>query len=170
MTDIVGLVWIAVALLGGLGLLGLLRGRAARPLDLRDPADQLIAVSRADFAPRPIMNRAEFKRFCWIEAWARDRPYRLFAQVSYGEVIRSPDREGHASVNAKRADFVLVDEDGLPALVIEYQGTGHYRGNAAARDKVKRAALAKAGVPLLELFPKQGRGEVIEEIEAVLKA
>lgn len=172
MSGLPSLVWIVLAALGAVGLLRLVAGSRGgnRALDLRDPADQLIAVRRADFTSRPLMNKSEFRRFCWIEDWARDRDHRLFAQVSYGEIIRSDDREAHASVNAKRADFVLVDADGLPALVIEYQGGGHHQGNAAARDKVKRAALAKADVPLLEVYPKQSRAEVLASVEAMLDA
>lgn len=164
MTELVLIVLVAAAGLTALRLLG----RRARPLDLRDPADQLIAVRRADFAPRAIMNQAEFRRYCWIEDWARGRPYRLFTQVSYGEVIRSSDPQAHASINSKRADFVLVDAGGLPAAVIEYQGTGHYRGNAKARDAVKRAALHRAGVPMVELFPRHDRDAVIGLVEAAL--
>ena len=160
--------FLLLAALGALAVLKLVLGRGVRPLDLRDPAYQLIAVRRADFEPRPILNKSELRRFAWIEDWARGGPYRLFAQVSYGEVIRSPDREAHASVNSKRADFVLVDAAGMPAAVIEYQGSGHGQGNAAARDEVKRAALAKAGVPLVELFPKQSRAAVIEALEDAL--
>ena len=163
---------LALIVVAGAGALAALRlvGGGRRTLNLRDPADQLIAVKRADFSPRAIMNRSEFKRFAWIDEWTRGRPYRLFTQVSYGEVIRSDDRDAHASVNSKRADFVLVDDAGMPACVIEYQGTGHHRGNAAARDKVKRAALAKAGVPLVELYPKQDRTAVIAAVEDALDA
>ena len=161
---------VVIACLAVAGVVAVLRllGGGTRPLDLRDPADQLTAVKRAAFEPRAIMNRSEFKRFTWIDEWARGRPYRLFTQVSYGEVIRSADRDAHASINSKRADFVLVDEAGIPACVIEYQGTGHHRGNAAARDEVKRAALAKAGVPLVELYPKQDRAAVVTAVEDAL--
>ena len=162
-----GIALIVLGLVGAVAALAQL-GRGRRPLDLRDPKDQLRAVRRAEFAPCPILNRAEMRRYGWIEAWTRDRPYRLFAQVSYGEILRSSDPDAHASINAKRADLVLVDADGVPAAVIEYQGSGHYQGNARARDAVKRAALERAGVPLVELFPHQDRRAAIAAIEAAL--
>lgn len=37
-------------------------------------------------------------------------------------------------------------------LAIKYHGSGHYRGNAAARDAVKKEALHKAGAGYLEFI------------------
>ena len=138
--------------------------------DLADPRVQLRAVKRAEFSPRPILNRSEFARFRWLEDWARGREYRVFAQVPYGEVLSSPDRDAFRSINSKRADMLIVDGRGLPVLAVEYQGEGHWRGDARQRDAVKRAALAAAGVALLEIEPGHSRAEVIAEVEAVTNA
>lgn len=40
-------------------------------------------------------------------------------------------------------------------MAIEYQGSGHYQNDAAARGAVKREALRKAGVGYLEVFPNE---------------
>ena len=39
-----------------------------------------------------------------------------------------------------------MDPDLRVRHALEYQGTGHHQGNAAARDAVKKAALRKAGI------------------------
>ena len=44
-----------------------------------------------------------------------------------------------------------MDDRGWPLAVIEFQGKGHYRGNAAERDAVKRTVLAKAGIRYIEV-------------------
>ena len=59
-------------------------------------------------------------------------------QVSLGEVVQTvgrtdADNAAFRWINSKRADFLVVDGGGWPLAVIEYQGKGHYRGNAAER-------------------------------------
>lgn len=82
---------------------------------------------------------------------------RTFTQVSYGEFLKGNTRSAFAKVNQKRADFVVADAAGTVLCVIEYQGSGHYGRGPAARekaeknDKVKRAALASASVPMVEV-------------------
>lgn len=39
-----------------------------------------------------------------------------------------------------------MDENCRVVHAIEYQGTGHHQGTAAARDAVKREALRRAGI------------------------
>ena len=58
----------------------------------------------------------------------------------------SPDAEAHGCINSKRVDLLLVDPDCRARHAIEYQGTGHHQGSAAARDAVKKEALRKAGI------------------------
>ena len=74
------------------------------------------------------------------------------AQVSLGEVLEGSSTEAFNTINAKRVDFLLVDETMRPRHAIEYQGQGHHQGAAAARDAVKKEALRKAGVGYGEVF------------------
>ena len=150
-------------LAGLIAVFALTRGGRA---DIADPRVQLRAAEGARYTPRPIMNRTEFKRFLWLEEWAAGTPYRVFAQVPYGEVLGTPDRDAFRAINSKRADILVVDARGLPVAAIEVQGAGHYQGNARARDAVKRAALERAGVPLIEVFEGTTRAELIAAVEA----
>lgn len=100
--------------------------------------------------------------------------HRVMAQTSMGEILRPKKdtgeayerRDAHASINSKRLDFALFGDDGLIALAVEYQGTGHHQGKAFARDAVKKEALRRAGVPVLEvnagMKPSAMRAQLME--------
>jgi hypothetical protein len=82
--------------------------------------------------------------------------WRVWPQVSLGEVVQTvgrteADNAAFRWINSKRADFLVVDGSGWPLAVIEYQGRGHYRGNAAEPDAVKRTVLPRAGVRYIEV-------------------
>jgi hypothetical protein len=121
--------------------------------DLSNPGQQLDAVMAAPFKKRKLLSREEFRVFkiAVDEAAAARRGHRVFAQTSLGEILRSPDDDAFHSINSKRVDVLIIDPWGWPELAVEYQGTGHYQGTAAARDAIKKEALRKAGVRYLEV-------------------
>jgi Protein of unknown function (DUF2726) len=121
----------------------------------RRVAQQLHAVSEAKFEKRRLLGLSEFRVFQIIEedVAAARRGYRVFAQTSLGEVLKSPDDDAYGSINSKRVDILIVDRGGWPVAAVEYQGRGHYQGTAAGRDAVKREALRKAGVSYIEVLP-----------------
>jgi hypothetical protein len=138
--------------------------------DFTDPGQQLNAVMAAPFERRKLLNVSEHKVFKIIERdiWSARRGYRIFAQTSLGEILRSPDEQAFRSINSKRVDILIVDPDSWPVLAVEYQGSGHYQGTAAARDAVKKEALRKAGVGYVEVSenddPAQIRARVRHEL------
>jgi hypothetical protein len=67
-------------------------------------------------------------------------------------------------------DIVVISGDGFPVAAIEYQGGGHYQGNAAARDAVKREALRKAGVKYVEISETHSHDETAALVRAALAA
>ncbi|WP_232309449.1 DUF2726 domain-containing protein [Gluconobacter cerinus] len=74
-------------------------------------------------------------------------------------------KQAFSSYSGKRVDFLRIDRYGLPVLVIEYNGTGHdLSGDADDRMAVKRLALQKAGIPLLEIPEKMGRPHIMAAI------
>ena len=113
-----------------------------------DAAEQLRQVMEAAFTPRALLNRPEAQVFKALDAAviARNPSWQVMAQVSLGEFLASPDTEAYFAVNSKRVDFALMDPDCRVRHALEYQGTGHHQGNAAARDAVKKEALRKAGI------------------------
>ena len=77
---------------------------------------------------------------------ARNPGWQVMAQVSLGEFLGCEDREAYGCINSKRVDFALMDETCRVRHALEYQGSGHHQGTAAARDAVKKEALRKAGI------------------------
>ena len=100
------------------------------------------------------MNRSEYRLFLKLESWIRQQHggYRLFAQVSLGEILQIKDYNAFRAVNAKRCDFLIINWKGFPVIVIEYQGSGHHQKHAAERDAIKRTALESAGIAFVEVF------------------
>ena len=113
-----------------------------------DAAEQLRRVMEADFTPRALLNRPEAQVFKALDTAviARNPGWQVMAQVSLGEFLASPDTDAYFAVNSKRVDFALMDPDCRVRHALEYQGTGHHQGSAAARDAVKKDALRKAGI------------------------
>ncbi len=113
-----------------------------------DSADQLRTVMGGNFTARPLLNKGEARLFGELDkaVAARNPGWQVMAQVCVGEFVASADPETYACINSKRVDLLLVDSDCRARHAIEYQGTGHHQGTAAARDAVKKEALRKAGI------------------------
>jgi len=139
--------------------------------DLTDAGQQLNAVMAASFEKRRVLNWSEYQAFKIIEAdvAAARRGYRVFAQTSLGEVLMSPDEDAFRSINSKRVDILIVDKSGWPLAAVEYQGNGHYRGTAAARDAVKKEALRKAGVRYVEITATDSADQIRSRVREQLR-
>lgn len=114
---------------------------------------QLVTVRSNEFYKRPLMNKSEYGVFCRLEKLlsASHRGYRVFSQVSLGEILGSDDKQAYLAINSKRADFVIIDWSGQPIAVVEYHGSGHFKDDAIVRDAVKREACSNAGIAFIEL-------------------
>lgn len=138
---------------------------------LHDPAEQLRAIINAKFQRKRLMNQTEFTVFRAAEA-VLPFGYRLMAQTSLGEVLGTKktsdpmaDRRAHASINSKRLDMAVIDRAGFVALAIEVQGAGHYgKHTTFIRDAVKREALRRAGIPILEVYPDWNDARIQAEV------
>jgi Protein of unknown function (DUF2726) len=129
----------------------LLRFDQQKP-DLTDVGQQLRAVMAGSFEKQRVLSSSEYRVFAIIESEiaAQRAGYRVFAQTSLGEILKSSNQDAFHSINSKRVDILVVDRSGWPFLAVEYQGDNHYQGTAAARDAVKKEALRKAGVRYME--------------------
>jgi hypothetical protein len=144
------------------------------PHDVTDPKAQMECVARVDFEPQRLLNKSEYRILLMLEAVTRDQ--RGMAQTSMGELIRP--KKGSASeydcnlayrsINSKRIDFVVIDRFGTPVLAVEYQGTGHYHSRSFMQDAVKREALRKAKVPLIEVHSDYGTADITKRLQASL--
>jgi len=150
---------------------------AGRVSDPADPMQQMKAVQACDFECTRLLNRSEARLLPILEAVARElnQGHRVMAQTCLGEIIRpkgssSNDRNrlAYNAINAKRLDFALFDRSGYLVCAVEYQGTGHHQDNAFLRDAIKREALRKAGVTMLEIRPDFTPDLVAASVRAIL--
>ena len=152
---------VAVLFIGGLSPPRRWRSRTAFRLvrfdqqqkpDLTDVGQQLRAVMAGSFEKQRVLSSSEYRIFAIVEdeITAQRAGYRVFAQTSLGEILRSNNHAAFHSINSKRVDILVVDRGGWPYLAVEYHGDGHFQGTAAARDAVKKEALRKAGVRYIE--------------------
>ncbi|MTI08240.1 DUF2726 domain-containing protein [Curvivirga aplysinae] len=125
--------------------------------------EHLRLVKKGKIFAQPLMNKSEMRLYTELRNWQRasgKTNLNLFSQVSMGEILATVKEETRRSFNAKRLDFLFVDQDAMPCIAIEYQGQGHFGDDAKQkkqvekRDKVKRLALEKAGIVLVEIFPE----------------
>lgn len=139
--------------------------------DRPDPAAQLNTVMNAEFRPKRLMSRNEARAFLQIERLLRGHSmgWRVMAQVSLGEVLTSTDAKAFAAINSKRVDMLVIANDGHPLAAVEFQGSGHYLGTAAARDAVKREALRRAGVDFIEVKPDYSDEDLVFEIARLVR-
>lgn len=150
------------------------RGAAPDPRSRRERAvEQVRTVEDSGFERRPLLNSEEARLLPVLERAARElgQGHRVMAQTSLGEVIRPTDRNdwaAQAAINAKRLDFAIIDRWGMLACAVEYHGTGHYQDSAALRDTVKREALRKAGVRMIEVHPGFSPEDLRREVGGVL--
>ena len=138
-----------------------------------DAAEQLRCVMEADFKSRALLNRPEAQVFKALDTAviARNPGWQVMAQVSLGEFLASEDKDAYFAVNSKRVDFALMDPDCRVRHALEYQGTGHHQGSAAARDAVKKEALRKAGIGYHEIVAGHTTpGEVKRLVEKLVPA
>ena len=107
----------------------------------------------AEFKPRALLNNPEARVFRELDKLviARNPKWQVMAQVSVGEFVSSDDPVAYGCINSKRVDLLLMDGDCRARHAIEYQGTGHHQGAAAARDAVKKEALRKADIGYHEI-------------------
>ena len=148
------LLWIVTVLVLVMVALALARPRS------RGRPDQVATVSHqaVSWRRRAVLNHNEGLVYESAQAVLEqmEPSWKVWPQVSLGEEVETQgrtkaDREAYRWINSKRADFLVVDGRGWPLAVIEYQGRGHYRGNATERDAVKRTVLPRAGVRYIEV-------------------
>jgi len=135
-----------------------------------DPNEQIRHVLKADYRTRKVMNRSEYAVFAETRRLLErlGGGHHVFPQVPLGQILQTPCSEASRAVNAKRLDLLIVDAVGLPATAIEYHGGGHFQGDAIQRDRIKKVALERAGIPLIELYEDWSPDALAESLRSAL--
>jgi hypothetical protein len=139
-----------------------------------DAADQLRIVMASDFHAQPLLNKSEKRLFEALDRLVIELAppgWQVMAQVSLGEILKSPSKDAFLAINSKRVDLLIVDADAKPRHAIEYQGSGHFAGahTTAARDAVKKEALRRAGIGYVEVVGgEMNMGELRRVVEKLV--
>ncbi len=131
--------------------------------------------------PKPLLNGEEREMYRRVRELLTAAPYSQFlimAQVSLGELFNTRPFGDQAAAaayyafNARRSDLVIIDREGNPVLVVEYQGGGHFQKTYYLRDEIKRRVFQRAKVRALEiagnLSPQEAVARVREQLDAIL--
>lgn len=121
-----------------------------------------IFLIQSRFERKPLLNHSEKRLFFQVsKVLSRfQKGYFVYPQVSYGEFLTSRNSTRFFTINARRADMVIVDKNFLPVAIIEFQGRGHWghsrRSSLASKrgDKLKKMAARSARLPFIEVFPE----------------
>lgn len=113
--------------------------------------------NNTDFKAIRLLNKEEMKVYDALVQniqLTSDHRYKIFAQVSLGEILKNDDQSSFNRVNQKRADFCIVDHQYMPIAVIEYHGGGHFQGDYKKRDAIKQQACEYAGITYHAIYAK----------------
>lgn len=147
----------------------------AQENDVKNTDNQGRFIAAAALKTKRLLNREERAVYRACIQFVRGTRLKVCPQASMGEAIAAEAEDqaaadnAHASYNSKRIDLLICDEDWLPLVAIEHQGSGHYQGNAEARDRVKRLALERAGIGLVETCQHMERDDVVALLEAEVR-
>lgn len=142
--------------------------------------DRLSALQATTISVKKPINKEAYGVLVKIEkVLSSDAPKaRVLAEVGMGAFLTTGDRDGllsddklaFTSFNAKRVDFLIIDAFGQPRFVVEYQGSGHHLGGTAAeRDMLKREAIRRAGIELVEIFNFHSDAEVFSLLQGAVQ-
>ncbi|PWK59537.1 DUF2726 domain-containing protein [Roseicyclus mahoneyensis] len=118
-------------------------------------------AQKVGWRKKRLMNKPEFALYRELHGLVGQSGagHRLFAQVAFGAFLEATARAdleeiksaAFYAVQRKVADFLIIDRYGQPVAVIEYQGSGHFLGNAHDRDHAKRIVCKFSGLPYIEV-------------------
>lgn len=148
--------------------------------DVSDVENQIRFIRQTELhAVRPV-NREAAQVLYALDEWIEEcRPeWRVAFEVSMGSFIKTScdandaqQKAAFSSYNSKRVDFLLIDRFGMPTLAVEYHGSGHeLSDDAEDRMQVKRLALERAEIPLVEIPAKATRNDIKRMISDCLTA
>lgn len=134
----------------------------------RKRRSQLEIVNQSGYRAVSLLNNEEKVCFYAINDALDHDTHFLFIQVSMGEVIKPYKKFGGYVTNNKRFDFLVTDRQFNPALVVEYNGTGHFQNNWKERDQVKEIACEKAGLPFFVITYNEDKSILVSKIRSLL--
>ena len=126
--------------------------------------ENLRIILANNYQKQKVCNRLE--RMAYLAALGivleRQRKERVLAQVCLGEFLRNPDKRAHSAINSKRVDVLVCDDDFMPLVAIEIDGSGHRLSDLTdINDEGKEHALRSAGIALIRITAKEDDAETV---------
>lgn len=106
---------------------------------------QVVIAGSGRYRRKRLLNKGEEKLLWALIKSSKANDYRVFPQVSLGEILIA-EGEAFSAINSKRADFCLTDKNFYPIAMIEFYGSGHDDETSKERDEVKKKAAECAGI------------------------
>jgi hypothetical protein len=131
------------------------------------------------FKKTRLLNREEYPLFCDVRRLCKETTvprYFVAPQVSFAELF-AVDGEGSApGLNSVRSDLAIIGRTGLPLVMIEYHGSGHFgdddddRALVELRDEFKATVCKKSGVPQVVITEAEEPSVWRDKIEAAISS
>lgn len=148
--------------------------------DLKDTNNQIKFIAQCTLRATAPVNKEASLVLYTLDEWVRSNQptWRVSFEVGMGAFIKTPyepenriSASAFSSYNSKRVDFLVVDNCGFPKLAVEYHGTGHdLSGDATDRMNVKRLALERARIPLIEIPANTSKAGILDMIYKTIGA
>jgi hypothetical protein len=128
------------------------QARAATERKRKEKVGALQRAEQGSFSKKGLFNKSELRIFHLLEDEIKSAalPLRVMGQTSLRGFLET-DSQSYFALGERRADFVVADAEGNVALVVEYNGEGHFQNEPERRDAIKSIAFGKAGIPFLTI-------------------
>ena len=99
------------------------------------------------FEKQRVLSPSEYRVFAIIESeiTAQGGGYRVFAQTSLGEILRSKNEDAFRSINSKRVDILVIDRSGWPSWLSSIRATVIIKVRQRRGTQLKKKLFAKLG-------------------------
>ena len=135
---------------------------------------RLDAINNTEFTRKPILNSGELIAFNTILSYLEEKNSSLIlcTQIPIISMVKEYNHRKFPLAGGMYCDFVLMNKDALPIVVIEIDGKGHSK----EKDDIKDKILKKAGIKIIRVdtrdwnkAQKTYRQYVSEEVISALK-
>jgi hypothetical protein len=144
--------------------------------------NQVVSSDFIVYTTKKIMNKPEGVMYQTALRAIRDAgvDYYAFPEVALGAALNpktifgtqgEETSDAYRAISGKRCDLIIADSRYIPIIALEWQGSGHYMGqrfDTTQRDAIKRTALRKAGVQVLEFADGTQPDEIERRIRDAL--
>ena len=115
----------------------------------KDNQTRLAAINNTEFTRKPILNSGELIAFNTILSYLEEKNSSLIlcTQIPIISMVKEYNHRKFPLAGGMYCDFVLMNKEALPMVVIEIDGKGHSKDKDDIKDKI----LKKAGIKIVRI-------------------